>query len=201
MLTWALVLILIGVFLGVALDRVAFASSALSLSSDTVREEPAPIRDPARTTSGNRQDDNGSAVDATEAESEELNRWRAVRSSSPVQPSEPRHDPSSVATTIVVTSTTASETVIASWYGPGFFGNRTACGETFTPTILGVAHRTLPCGTLVTLSYQGRTVTVPVIDRGPFYDPAHRIFDLSYATHIALGCPDLCVVTTNGGMQ
>ena len=83
--------------------------------------------------------------------------------------------------------------VIASWYGPGFYGNRTACGQTYTPEIVGVAHRTLPCGTLVVLEYRGRTLTVPVIDRGPYI--AGRTLDLSNATHIAMGCPDLCTLS------
>jgi rare lipoprotein A len=56
----------------------------------------------------------------------------------------------------------------ATWYGPGFWGKRTACGTTLTPTTLGVAHRNLPCGTQVTFSYGGRSVTATVIDRGPF---------------------------------
>ncbi|MDP9274745.1 MAG: septal ring lytic transglycosylase RlpA family protein, partial [Chloroflexota bacterium] len=58
-------------------------------------------------------------------------------------------------------------TVVASWYGPGFYGNRTACGQTMTTTLQGVAHRTLPCGTLVHLKYGANEVTVPVVDRGP----------------------------------
>jgi len=56
----------------------------------------------------------------------------------------------------------------ATWYGPGFWGNRTACGTTLTPTTLGVAHRKLPCGTQVTFSHEGLSVTATVIDRGPF---------------------------------
>ena len=56
----------------------------------------------------------------------------------------------------------------ATWYGPGFWGKRTACGGTLTPTTLGVAHRKLPCGTQVTFSHDGRSVTATVIDRGPF---------------------------------
>jgi Lytic transglycolase len=87
--------------------------------------------------------------------------------------------------------------VIASWYGPGFYGNRTACGQTYTPEIIGVAHRTLPCGTLVVLEYRGRTMTVPVIDRGPYI--AGRTLDLSNATHIAMGCPDLCTLSMRIG--
>jgi len=82
--------------------------------------------------------------------------------------------------------------VLASWYGPGFYGNRTACGQTYSPQIMGVAHMTLPCGTLLVLSHGGRTVTVPVIDRGPYV--ADRTLDLSAATKDALGCPDLCTL-------
>lgn len=56
----------------------------------------------------------------------------------------------------------------ATWYGPGLYGNRTACGKRLRPGTLGVAHKTLPCGTPVTFYRSGRFVTVPVIDRGPF---------------------------------
>lgn len=64
-----------------------------------------------------------------------------------------------------------------SWYGPRFYGNGTACGQKLTKTLVGVAHKTLPCGSLVTFRYKGITLTVPVIDRGPYV--AGRIFDLS----------------------
>lgn len=57
---------------------------------------------------------------------------------------------------------------LATWYGPGFYGNRTACGKTLGYGTLGVAHRSLPCGTEVSILYEGRTITVPVIDRGPY---------------------------------
>jgi rare lipoprotein A len=56
----------------------------------------------------------------------------------------------------------------ATWYGPGFWGKSTACGTVLTPTTIGVAHRKLPCGTTVTFTYAGRSVTATVIDRGPF---------------------------------
>ena len=56
----------------------------------------------------------------------------------------------------------------ATWYGPGLYGNRTACGKRLRPGTLGVAHKTLPCGTRVTFYRGGRFVTLPVIDRGPF---------------------------------
>ncbi|HYI45968.1 MAG TPA: septal ring lytic transglycosylase RlpA family protein [Actinomycetota bacterium] len=68
----------------------------------------------------------------------------------------------------------------ATWYGPGFWGQRTACGERLQKGTLGVAHRTLPCGTKVSLLYRGRTITVPVIDRGPYGH--HYDWDLTQET-------------------
>lgn len=73
----------------------------------------------------------------------------------------------------------------ASYYGPGFYGNRTACGQTLTRGMLGVAHKTMPCGTKLHLKHGSRTVKVKVIDRGPY---AHgREFDLTEATKERLG--------------
>jgi rare lipoprotein A len=69
-----------------------------------------------------------------------------------------------------------------SWYGGG--GNL-ACGGELTSSTLGVANKTLPCGTLVTLRYGGRTVRVPVVDRGPYVEG--REYDLTEATKRALG--------------
>jgi rare lipoprotein A (peptidoglycan hydrolase) len=57
---------------------------------------------------------------------------------------------------------------IATWFGPGLYGRQTACGQTLTPALVGVANRTLPCGTLVNLTYAGHSLTVPVLDRGPY---------------------------------
>jgi len=73
----------------------------------------------------------------------------------------------------------------ASWYGPGFYGNRTACGKTLTTSTLGVANKHLPCGTKVTLRYRGRTARVRVIDRGPY--AGNREYDLTGATKAKLG--------------
>ena len=72
-----------------------------------------------------------------------------------------------------------------SWYGPGFYGQGTACGQTLTKTLMGVAHRSLPCGTLVTFRYKGKTVTVPVVDRGPYV--AGRTWDLTKGACAAIG--------------
>ena len=68
----------------------------------------------------------------------------------------------------------------ASWYGPGFYGQRTGCGGTLGYSELGVANKTLPCGTKVTLRHNGRRVRVPVIDRGPY--SGTREYDLTAAT-------------------
>jgi rare lipoprotein A len=73
----------------------------------------------------------------------------------------------------------------ASYYGPGLYGNRTACGQTLTPSTVGVANRWLPCGTKVTFRYHSRVVTTRVIDRGPFH--GSRIWDLTYALKRKLG--------------
>jgi hypothetical protein len=73
----------------------------------------------------------------------------------------------------------------ATWFGPGFYGKRTACGQRMTRRLKGVAHRSLPCGTQVEIYYRGRVVTVPVVDRGP-YNP-RASFDLTRATARALG--------------
>lgn len=73
----------------------------------------------------------------------------------------------------------------ASWYGGG---GSLACGGALTDSTLGVASKTLPCGTLVTLRYGGHSVRVPVIDRGPYV--AGREFDLTRATKDALGFGD-----------
>jgi peptidoglycan lytic transglycosylase len=68
----------------------------------------------------------------------------------------------------------------ASWYGPGLYGNHLACGGTLSPGRLGVAHKSLPCGTKLTLRHRGRSVAVRVIDRGPYV--AGREFDLTEQT-------------------
>lgn len=73
----------------------------------------------------------------------------------------------------------------ASWYGPGLYGNRTACGQTLTSSTRGVANKSLPCGTKLTLRYHGREVNVRVIDRGPYV--GDREFDLTEATRNDLG--------------
>ena len=73
----------------------------------------------------------------------------------------------------------------ATWYGPGLYGNQTACGQVLRPGTVGVAHRTLPCGTRVKFVYRGRSIVTRVIDRGPF-SPGHA-WDLTHGAREALG--------------
>ncbi len=75
----------------------------------------------------------------------------------------------------------------ASWYGPKFAGRRTASGETFDPTELTAAHRTLPFGSLVrvTSNRTGKSVVVRINDRGPYH--GNRVIDLSEAAAKEIG--------------
>jgi hypothetical protein len=74
---------------------------------------------------------------------------------------------------------------LASWYGPGLYGNKLGCGGRLTPSTLGVAHKSLPCGTRLTVRHRGRSVRVRVIDRGPYV--GDREFDLTRATKERIG--------------
>ena len=74
---------------------------------------------------------------------------------------------------------------MASWYGNELAGHRTASGERFDPNELTAAHRTLPLGTHVRVTYHGRSVVVRINDSGPF--AGHRVIDLSRAAAEEIG--------------
>ena len=76
---------------------------------------------------------------------------------------------------------------MASWYGPGFHGRRTASGERFNTHAFTAAHRTLPFGTRVRVVNRrnGRSVVVRINDRGPFV--RGRIIDLSKSAARTIG--------------
>jgi rare lipoprotein A len=78
---------------------------------------------------------------------------------------------------------------LATWFGPGFYGHATACGQRMSPTLVGVASRTLPCGTLVQIGFRGRRLTVPVLDRGP-YGHNGAVWDLTTGAARALAIKD-----------
>ncbi len=87
----------------------------------------------------------------------------------------------------IAPGTHPTQTGIASWYGPGFYGKPTASGAIYDQNDLTAAHQTLPLGTrvLVTNLQNASTVEVTINDRGPF--AKGRILDLSYAAGRALG--------------
>jgi rare lipoprotein A len=87
-------------------------------------------------------------------------------------------------------------TGIATWFGPGFYGKQTACGQTLTPSMIGVANRTLPCGTLVQVGYRGRQLTVPVLDRGP-YGHSGADWDLTAGAAQALDITETVRIATH----
>ena len=91
----------------------------------------------------------------------------------------------SAASTLPTVTITVYRVAIATQYGPGFYGHRTACGSKLRPTTIGVANRTLKCGTQVAVYYRGKTLIVPVIDRGPYANGAD--WDLTEATGRMLG--------------
>jgi peptidoglycan lytic transglycosylase len=73
----------------------------------------------------------------------------------------------------------------ATWYGPGFYGSQTACGQVLRPDTIGVAHRNLPCGTTVKFAYHGQQIVTTVIDRGPY--TRGNSWDLTNGARQALG--------------
>jgi rare lipoprotein A len=82
---------------------------------------------------------------------------------------------------------------IASYYGPGFHGKRTASGEVFNQNAMTTAHNSLKFGTIVKVSYKGKSVNVRVNDTGGFAKYG-RQFDLSKGAAQAIGCPGVCKI-------
>lgn len=92
-------------------------------------------------------------------------------------------------------TTNVRATGIATWFGPGFYGKQTACGQTLTPGVVGVANRTLACGTLIKVTYKGHSLTLPVLDRGPY---GHRAdWDLTAGAADALGITETVRIATH----
>jgi peptidoglycan lytic transglycosylase len=78
---------------------------------------------------------------------------------------------------------------LASYYGKGFQGRKTASGERFSPQEMTAAHRQLPLGTKVLVEHRetGDQAEVKITDRGPYADPKRRIIDLSHAAADSIG--------------
>lgn len=93
---------------------------------------------------------------------------------------------------VILMMTNAANATIVSWYGPGFHGKNTANGEKFNQWGMTAAHRTLPFGTRVLVTYKRRSVVVRINDRGPFIKG--RTLDLSRGAAKRIGCNGVCKV-------
>jgi rare lipoprotein A (peptidoglycan hydrolase) len=98
----------------------------------------------------------------------------AARASTPAAPASSR-----------ASDTGGWQSARVSWYGPGFYGRRTASGAVLVQGMMNVAHKSLPFGTRIQFEYKGRTATAVVNDRGPYV--GGRTFDLGPGTAQALG--------------
>lgn len=96
---------------------------------------------------------------------------------------------------LLISCPALAQSGVASYYGgsDGFCGKKTASGERFNCGAFTAAHKTLPFGTKVKVTYKGRSIVVRINDRGPFV--AGRVIDLSPAAHSALGMPGTAPVT------
>jgi hypothetical protein len=113
-------------------------------------------------------------------------RWRATGSGRiSLRAVRSRYTRTAAADPPPIASVTVYRPALATYYGPGFFGRQTACGQILTPDLHGVAHKRLPCGTQIAVTYAGREIVVPVVDRGPFN--GDYSWDLTQATADALG--------------
>jgi rare lipoprotein A len=154
---------------------LAGSSRAVQTADALASQQPSLLADPAE------------ASQAYEPESSDL----AIREVQPIQvqdqqPGNPLvpSQPIASSSKLQVRSVTTGQ---ASWYGPGFYGNRTASGEVLRPGTLTAAHRTLPFGTLVRVTNlgNGRTAVVRINDRGPFHGT--RVIDLAHGAASELG--------------
>ena len=154
---------------------LAGSSRAVQTADALASQQPSLLADPAE------------ASQAYEPESSDL----AIREVQPIQvqdqqPGNPLVPSQPIASSnLQVRSVTTGQ---ASWYGPGFYGGRTANGDVLRRGDFTAAHRSLPFGTKVRVTnlWNGRTAVVRINDRGPFV--GHRVIDLGpgAATHLGL---------------
>jgi rare lipoprotein A (peptidoglycan hydrolase) len=166
-------------------ERVDADSTAEDTAATTYSLDPAVRSGAALEPDSTIVEGGDAAAPARAAAAVPVPRRRVVEKATPGPTPTPR--PAAPAVGSVTVSTSGWRLAQASWYGPGFYGHRTACGKTLTTGLLGVAHKTLPCGTLVSFRNpsNGKTITVPVVDRGPYV--AGREWDLTAATCGAIG--------------
>jgi rare lipoprotein A len=107
-----------------------------------------------------------------------------ARAKAPIPKPKPVARPAAAAPSRAV-ATGGWQSAKVSWYGPGFYGRRTASGAVLTQGMMNVAHKSMPFGTRIQFEYKGRTATAVVNDRGPYVHG--RVFDLGPGTAQALG--------------
>ena len=108
-----------------------------------------------------------------------------AKAPSPKPKPKPAARSSAAAPSRAAVSTSGWQSAKVSWYGPGFYGRRTASGAVLTQGMMNVAHKSMAFGTRIQFEYKGRTATAVVNDRGPFV--GGRVFDLGPGTAQALG--------------
>jgi rare lipoprotein A len=96
---------------------------------------------------------------------------------------------------LLTTLPAAAESGMGSWYGPGYYGHRTACGQILNASSMWAAHKTLPCGTSIRVTnlQTGKTIVVRVEDRGPYVQG--WIVDLTSPAAQAIGMRSTIPVT------
>lgn len=154
---------------------LAGSSRAVQTADALASQQPSLLADPAE------------ASQAYEPESSDL----AIREVQPIQVQDQQPGNPLVPSQPIASSNLQVRSVStgqASWYGPGFYGGRTANGDVLRRGDFTAAHRSLPFGTKVRVTnlWNGRTAVVRINDRGPFV--GHRVIDLGpgAATHLGL---------------
>ena len=129
----------------------------------------------------------GLAVLSSPVMAKEANNAKVVRTTVKVSKTSVLGQVKKVSYSPVSAKSTFSSSGVASYYGPGFHGRRTANGERFDMHAMTAAHRTLPFGTLVKVTNlsNGKSTVVRVNDRGPYV--GNRVIDLSVAAAKEIG--------------
>ncbi len=188
------------------LARTGVALFGFTLAAATVAAPPPPAGDglvasASDTAPSAAQDDRRIAVEEAALTRVLLRELRPVRTSIPSPTPSPSPTPVPTLPPPATYAGGPAVPVVASWYGPGFYGNRLPCWRWLQASALpiqfqadtwGVAHKTLPCGTMLRLRHGDNLIVVPVVDRGPYV--AGRELDLSLRVRDALDCSDLCTV-------
>lgn len=170
--------VLTGVALGIAVGPTLAGASPIRLPAGTlgVGEETVP---PITSRSGAR-------FELAEAAADVDLHAPSARAMAPVAPPAAARASATRATTSRSAATAGGwRSARASWYGPGFYGRKTASGAVLTEGMMNVAHKSLPFGTRIQFEHKGRSCVAVVNDRGPFV--AGRVFDLGPGTATALG--------------